>query len=514
MQSYIHNLGASFQSVVEKFGDKTALHFSDDTKLTFNELNTLSDDLSSIISKKGLTQYDVCAIAGVKKPLTYATMLACLKLGITYSYFDPESPAERLLKIFRQCEPKLVVGYFDEVEADLSGEDYPTFDLNSYTEGMGGQPPQIDPTIIEGNTPAYIMFTSGSTGFPKGAVMTHANVLNFIQWGKDTYSITPDDVHTNVNPLYFDNSVFDLYTSLFNGASLVPITKKEAIHPGTLLNILEKNQCTTWFSVPSMLIYLQTSKAIIPQRWRFVKRIIFGGEGYPKGRLVNLYNSLKSNTNVYNVYGPTECTCICSSYTVSDTDFIDLNGFLPLGKMAPNFSYRIIDENGQATSDKGDLILGGPNVGLGYYNDPVRTAERFIQNPFHNKYTDIYYRTGDLVSFNSEDGKIYIHGRTDNQVKHMGYRIELEEIENAICQINFINEAAAFVIGDSNNNKIFAVYECTEDISPEFINEALKQLLPSYMIPGIVIRIDRIPKNANGKTDRLTLTKTYQEWRK
>ena len=514
MQSYIHNLGSLFLSVVETFGDKTALHFPDDTKLSFNELNTLSDQLVSIIQQNGLKQYDVCAIAGVKKPLTYATMIACLKLGVTYSYFDPESPAERLLKIFKQCEPKLVVGYFNEVDAELSDSGYPTLDLDAFNPYNTIAAPAIDNTLIEGSTPAYIMFTSGSTGFPKGAAMTHSNVINFIAWGRDTYFISPYDVHTNVNPLYFDNSVFDLYTSLFNGASLVPITKKEAIHPGTLLNILEKRECTTWFSVPSMLIYLQTSKAIIPQRWRFVRKIIFGGEGYPKGKLVNLYNSLRFTANIYNVYGPTECTCICSSYQVSDEDFVDLNGFLPLGKMAPNFSYHIMDEYSHETGNKGDLILGGPNVGLGYYNDPVRTAERFIQNPFHNRYKDIYYRTGDLVSYNNEDGKIYIHGRTDNQVKHMGYRIELEEIENAICQINFVNEAAAFVIGDSNNNKIFAVYESTEDITPEFISETLKQLLPPYMIPGNIIKIDRIPKNANGKTDRLSLTQTYQEWRK
>ncbi len=513
MQSYIHNLGALFQSVVSKYGEKTAIKFPDGSRLTFNELDSLSDILASKISATGLSHYDVCAIAGVKKPLTYVSMIACLKLGITYSYFDPESPLERLHKIFAQCAPGLVVGYFDEVDADLSSTDYPTLDLNA-VDTTFFEPIAFDITSVEGNTPSYIMFTSGSTGFPKGAVMTHSNVINFISWAKDTYNITDNDVHTNVNPLYFDNSVFDLYASLFNGATLVPITKKEAIHPGTLLNILEQQQCTTWFSVPSMLIYLQTSKAIIPERWRFVKKIIFGGEGYPKAKLVNLYNKLKHNTNVYNVYGPTECTCICSSYTVSDIDFIDLNGFLPLGKIAPNFSHVIVDEEGKATNDKGDLLLGGPNVGLGYFNDPVRTTERFIQNPLHKKYTDIFYRTGDLVTYNSEDDKIYIHGRTDHQVKHMGYRIELEEIENAICQLEYINEAAAFVIGDSNNNKILAVYECAEELDPAFLNAELMKHLPSYMIPSDVIKVDRIPKNANGKTDRPTLSKMYQEWRK
>ena len=174
----------------------------------------------------------------------------------------------------------------------------------------------------------------------------------------------------------------------------------------------------------------------------------------------------------------------------------------------------IVDEKGNETTERGDLLLGGPNVGLGYYNDPGRTAERFIQNPLHKKYTDLYYRTGDLVSYSSGDGKIYIHGRTDHQIKHMGYRIELEEIENAISQIEAVNEAAAFVIGESNNNKILAVYECADELDAAFLNAELNKHLPSYMIPSAVIRIDRVPKNANGKTDRPALTKMYQEWRK
>lgn len=515
MKSYIHNLGTLFDSVAKTFGDKTAIQFPGGERLTFAELDDLSDRMAGVIRSHGLKQYDVCVIAGVKKPHTYVSLIACVKLGVTYSFFDPESPAERLTKIFRQCSPRLVLGYFDEVEADITGMRYPMLDLGTADiRAAEISAPALTMTEVEGSTPSYIMFTSGSTGFPKGAVMTHSNVINFIHWSRDTFDITPGDIHTNINPLYFDNSVFDVYASLFNGAMLIPITKKEAIHPGTLLNILEQQQCTTWFSVPSMLIYLQTSKAIIPQRWRFVKKIIFGGEGYPKARLVNLFNALKHNTTICNVYGPTECTCICSSYTVGDSDFTDLNGFLPLGAMAENFSWYIVDEQGRQTKEKGDLFLGGPNVGLGYYNDPERTAERFVQNPFHNRYKDIFYRTGDLVSYNEQDGKIYIHGRTDHQVKHMGYRIELEEIENAICQVKGINEAAAFVIGESNNNKIFAVYESTDEVTPASVKDELKKLLPSYMIPGEVIRIDRIPKNANGKTDRLSLTKTYQQWPK
>jgi len=516
MNRYIHNLGDLFRAVVDQHPDRVALSFTDGSQFTFAEVDRASDKFARRLRRAGLKKYDVCAIAGVKKPHTYPLFIACLKLGITYTFFDPESPAERLLKIFRQCSPELVAGYLDEVAAGIAGWTYPLLDLADAGAGDEGASAMYELEIadIEGNTPAYIMFTSGSTGFPKGAVMTHDNLINFTRWAQATYGIEPSDIHTNINPLYFDNSVFDLYASLYNGASLVAIDKKEAIHPGVLLKILEQKQCTTWFSVPSMLIYLQTSKAIIPDKWRYIKKIIFGGEGYPKARLAQLYGALKHSSSIHNVYGPTECTCICSSYRVTDRDFDDLNGFLPLGEMAPNFSWQIVDEQLNHSDTKGELLLGGPNVGLGYYNDPERTRERFIQNPVHNNYRDLLYRTGDLVSWNKTDNKIYIHGRTDNQVKHMGYRIELEEIENALCQVAGVNEAAVFIVEASNNNKIIAVVQCEEGVDTACVKEELKKLVPSYMMPSEISQVERILKNANGKTDRLELSKKYVQWPK
>jgi len=515
MSSYIYNLGLHFDRIASVYQSNTAIQFSDGSNLSYRELNDLSDGIAVFLRSKGIKKGDVCAIAGVKRSLSYAALIGCLKIGAVYSFFDPESPLERLSKILRQSSPKIILAYLDEVVEDLNLLSYPVINLNSFEKL--DEPNSITKTSlhdVEGSSPAYIMFTSGSTGFPKGAVMTHANVINFIHWSRETFNITTEDIHTNVNPLYFDNSVFDVYASLFNGATLVPINKKEALHPKKLLEIIEEQKCTTWFSVPSMLIYLQTSRAIIPEKWRFMKKIIFGGEGYPKARLVQLFNTLHPNTSFYNVYGPTECTCICSSYAIGKEDFEDLNGFLPLGKMASNFSWKILDESGKETSEKGDLALGGPNVGLGYYNDQERTSERFFQNPGHNNYKDIFYRTGDLVSFNETDGKIYIHGRTDNQVKHMGYRIELEEIESAINQFSYVQDTAAFVVGESNNNKIFAVFESDQQVDILMMKAELMRYLPSYMMPHEIIAIDRIPKNSNGKTDRLELTKKFSQWQK
>ena len=508
MQTYIHDLGSAFKAVVGKQPDAIAISFPDGSTKSFEQLNADSDKIVRLLIKKGLKKYDVCAIAGVKQAYTYASFIACLKLGITYTFFDPESPWERLSRIFRQCGPKLVLGYMDQVLEKIDADVYDQVDLGSGRSA-------IDLPNVESTAPAYIMFTSGSTGFPKGAVMNHQNLLNFIAWGKQTYNITPSDIHTNLNPLYFDNSVFDIYCSLFNGAQLVPIERKESINPRQLLEIIQQKACTTWFSVPSLLIYLQSARAIIPERWQSVQKIIFGGEGYPKAKLVKLYNALRHNTTLYNVYGPTECTCICSSYTVGEGDFEDLTGFLPLGAMAPNFSWMIMDEAGKPADDKGELWLGGPNVGYGYYNDMERTSQSFVQNPFHNKYRDIYYRTGDLVSFDKDNGKINIHGRTDHQIKHMGYRIELEEIENAFVQLPYINEAAVFVVNDTNNNKIVGVFESDAEIDHKTLKEELKKFLPYYMLPSEMYRVERLPKNANGKTDRPGLKKEYEsKWQK
>jgi D-alanine--poly(phosphoribitol) ligase subunit 1 len=225
-----------------------------------------------------------------------------------------------------------------------------------------------------------------------------------------------------------------------------------------------------------------------------------------------LYDVYSNTSDFFNVSGPTECTCICSSYKVASDDFCDLQGFSPLGSIASNFSYLILDdENRQVgAGELGELCLLGPNVGLGYYNDPERTAASFVQNPYNRAFQEIMYRTGDLVRLDPSDGKLYIHGRKDNQIKHMGYRIELEEIENALHRIDYVSEAIAIHSSRAGLSRIIAVVVLRKQVNDNLLRQDLRNFVPDYMIPSAFYYEDVLPKNPNGKVDRKSLKEKYQ----
>lgn len=516
---YIYNLGIKFQEIVSKYPDNIALRFPvTHSVVSYSELNRRSNQFSRFLLSKGIKKRDVVCIAGDKIDVTFFCMLACLKIGAVYSILDPDSPVERLKKIINTCRPKvLIVGI--ELKEQLEGigvreeliiveNDGKTIaqEINKLSEKNLTQTREVI-----GTDPAYIMFTSGSTGFPKGAVMTHENVLNYIAWNIETFGFTPDDILPNVNPLYFDNSVFDFYSALFSGACLIPFSRDIITDPKLLPELIDNLKCTSWFSVPSLLIFLQTMRALKKDNMRYVKRFIFGGEGYPKAKLKALYDLYCDRSIFFNVYGPTECTCMCSAYIIRSEDFIDLQGFPPLGKIADNFSYLILDKDGKKVLDNevGELCLMGPNIGKGYYNDPERTSVSFVQNPYNDYFKEKSYKTGDLVRYNPDDEKIYIIGRKDFQIKHMGYRIELEEIETALSQLSYISQAAVIHGNKRGLSQLIGIVSTRTKIKEDLIRKGLKEIIPNYMIPTIFHFVSQLPKNPNGKVDRKRLTEIY-----
>lgn len=505
----VWNLGIKFGQIAAAYADRPALRFPDGSVLTHGALDKLANQIAHLLIGTGLRRGDVAAIFHDKSAPAFALMLACLKTGVIYTNLDPASPWDRLRKIIDTCEPAIIVNAFADFphSASLDTQRTRVLELNrsdtiADLEKQASSCPLCVETVT-GSDPAYLMFTSGSTGMPKGAVMSHANVLNFINWAQDRMAITPKDVFSNANPIYFDNSVFDFYVSLFSGASLVPITSEQVRDPRQLVDIVTRLECTIWFSVPSLLVYLLTTRALNATDFSAIRKIVFGGEGFPKAKLKRLYDLFGARAELENVYGPTECTCICSAHTIGPADFADMQSLATLGFLARNFDYEILTT--VESDDAGELFLRGPNVGMGYYNDAPRTAKSFVQNPRHRRYADIGYRTGDLVR-RDDSGRLHFVGRADFQIKHMGYRIELEEIESALATVSEVKECAVIYrkLGEGLGEIVgFAALSSVR--TPEELVQEVARIVPPYMVPKRVRLLDDLPKNANGKIDRLVL---------
>ena len=508
---YIYNLGLRFYKVSETYSNRTALKYPSGEVHTYSELNKCSNQLAHFLLKKNIGKGDVIGILNNKSFDAYSLMLACVKIGAIYTNFDITSPWQRISKILSNCQPKII---FNDHENNLLIEDIKreckVEVIEIFSEQFTSEIKTFTSTdltevsrSVNGSEPVYIMFTSGSTGFPKGALMSHANVLNFINWGQETFNVTPDDIFTNANPIYFDNSVFDFYTALFSGACLVPFSADITKNSQLLVQTVNETKCTIWFSVPSLLVYLLTTRALKATDFNMLTHISFGGEGFPKPKLKQLFELYGSRIKLFNVYGPTECTCICSSYLISEKDFENMSELAPLGYMAPNFGYEIlpVDENDK---NCGELGLTGPNVGLGYYNDEERTAKSFVQNP-NKKFFQRMYKTGDLVEKRS-DGYIYFKGRVDNQIKHMGFRIELEEVEAAINSLKYVNEAGVIYKKiTADLGQIMAFVSVNASKTTDEIISDVKKILPPYMVPKQINILEVLPKNRNGKIDRKQL---------
>jgi D-alanine--poly(phosphoribitol) ligase subunit 1 len=508
---YHYNLGTFFEEVCQDHADLVALRCREGG-VTYRDLDAVANRVVTMMAVNDVHRGDVVAIINTKEPESYAAMIACLKIGAAYTNLDIDNPIARSEAILKQCRPKLIL-YDSPLSSEFKGmaerRGITTLSLKKAADDDAkGLESDVAP-IVSGSRIAYIMFTSGSTGIPKGVAITHQNVLSFINWSVNRYLITSKDIFANISPMYFDNSVFDFYTSLFSGASLFPVKKDLLSKPKELLAAIDQAGCTIWFSVPSMLIYLMTMKALTRSSFRSVRIITFGGEGFPKKELKRLYDLYGDRTEFINVYGPTEGTCICSSYTITGKVFDSMEGLASLGPINPNFEYLILDES-QRPSDRGELCILGPNIGAGYYNDPRRTSEVFSTCFDHGFCGTPMYRTGDLVY--EINGLLYFSGRKDNQIKHMGYRIELEEVELALSQVTGVNQAAVIYdrVSDAYG-KIIAFIACDKDLSPNDVREELSKKIPVYMLPNVIRSFRVLPKNPNGKVDKEELRRLCKE---
>jgi D-alanine--poly(phosphoribitol) ligase subunit 1 len=482
-----------------------------DGKTSFGELKTLALRYAASLAKRGVCHGDVIGLQLPKRRGTYALLLGCLKLGAPYVFIDPKNPPDRTARIVDRLHPKIL---FTAAKATNPHGETISLSENENESWLAGSG-SIDTTSprVVGTDPAYIMFTSGTTGEPKGAVIPHQGVLSLMAWAREAVHKDTQERFTSINPLHFDNSVFDIYCGLLNGAALVPVETSETSNPAAWVRMVRSGKATIMFAVPTLFLILDQLGLLTPEALPDVHTFQFGGEGYPIEKLRDFQARFAGRARLINVYGPTETSCICSSVEITPNNLTAPdNEFPPLGQMHRNFSYTILDEERRPVTrgDSGELWIGGPCVGLDYYANPEETAARFCQDPRQNRYRSIFYRSGDLVR-EDESGQLWFQGRVDNQVKIRGHRIELEEVDLAVQSVPDVRRAVSVVLAGKDGNEIAVAYIADRKIGSDEILASCRDTLPAYMRPSQVVQFEDLPRNANGKIDRKAAKELLQQ---
>lgn len=426
--------------------------------------------------------------------------------GGFYSFIDRAQPLQRMQAILDQLNPgAVIVGESARKAADGLSVRCPVLTMEALSGG------EADNAALDGirqnaidTDPLYCNFTSGSSGVPKGVLVCHRSVIDFIGVFAETFAITGDDVLGNQAPLDFDVSVKDIYTGLMVGAEVVLIPKSYFTFLKKLLELLMERGVTTLTWAVSALCLISTMDGIGFLRPERLKRFMFSGEVMPLDHLKYWRKHYPDGLFV-NLYGPTEITCNCTYYVVPKT--ADPDAPLPIGIPFPNERVFLLDEENKpvtAPGREGELCVGGTAVTLGYYNNPERTAEAFVQNPLQTAYPEIVYRTGDLAKYGA-DGLLYFIGRRDFQVKHHGRRVELGEIEATLAAAGARRACALYM----DKEERIVAYVISER-GPEELLRALKQTLPDYMIPSEILLLPSFPLTHNGKLDRRALTDAWR----
>lgn len=422
--------------------------------------------------------------------------------GCFYVLLNPQLPSNRLNQILSILQSQYIITDKDHYE--IAKEYFKNHQIILIDELIATKVNNEILSFIRKNQldtdPLYVQFTSGSTGVPKGVVVSHRSVIDFIDRFVDRFDITNMDVIGNQAPFDFDVSVKDIYSAIKTGATLVIVPKSLFSSPAQLIDFICEHQITTMIWAVSALCLISTFHGLEYKVPTSIQKVLFSGEVMPIKHLQNWMEHLP-NALFVNLYGPTEITCNCT-YHIIDRNR-DYNGKIPIGKPFDNEKVFLLDENQQLINEIntiGEICVGGTALALGYYHNYEQTQKHFVQNPLNPYYQETIYKTGDLGYYN-EKQELYFSGRKDFQIKYRGHRIELEEIEKAIG--DFENIERCCCIFDNEKSRLYAFYIGKLDKKELFTK--IKQTLPVYMIPSRIISVDHFPLTKNGKIDRQAL---------
>jgi len=435
---------------------------------------------------------------------------ASLLSGNFYVPLDIKSPQERNDKIVRDLRPQAVISlkrYQDQLRGlsidrgitifldDMAVED----SLPTDEEMISACRLRTD-NIVDID-PCYVMYTSGSTGLPKGVIIPHRGVIDYIDWAVSFLKTGPEDIIGNQAPTHFDNSTLDIYMSWATGAELRLIPESLFSFPVKLIEHLEEMKVSFVFFVPSVLTQVSRLRVLSPGRLPSLKTVVFAGEVMPPKHLA-YWQTILPEKRYINLYGPTEITVDCTGFVV-DRIYAD-NESIPIGTPRSNMGVIILNDRGElaAVGEAGELCVRGSSLALGYWNDMPKTAQAFVPNPLQGNYPERIYRTGD-IAYESADHQLIFVGRKDTQIKHMGYRIELGEVERAAESLPDV--AKGCVLYNHEAQEITLFYESEREIGTVCLRRALALLLPAYMVPRTFHHLAKLPLNSNGKVDRRAL---------
>ena len=483
------------------------LAFSTGTEgMTFSELHTHARTLGADLLRRGFSGEPVAVLMD-KHPHTIATFFGALYAGCFYAALDGDMPTARMGLILDTLKPRLLI--YDKKNAKTAAKltaeglfagEILCWDDLCYAEGReltatdeaalaAVRARQID------TDPIYVVFTSGSTGVPKGVIACHRSVIDYTESLCEAIGFDENTIFANQTPLYFDAPLKEIMPTIKFGATAYLVPKMLFMFPVKLCEYLTEHRVNTVCWVVSALTMISSLGALESHTPKSLTTVCFGSEVFPR-KQYDLWRAALPEARFFNLYGPTEATGMSCYWPARD---LAPDEVIPVGRPFRNTDLFLLTEDNRPADagQEGEICLRGTCVTLGYYENPTKTAEAFVQNPLNPHYPEIIYRTGDIGRFN-DHGELVFVSRRDAQIKHMGHRIELGEIEAAAASAEGVR--AACCVYDAGNKRIGLYF--VGDVDPAALTKTLRAALPPYMIPAFCEKLPAMPLTPNGKVDR------------